>query len=312
MRSRLLTVALGVLLTIGVAEGLVRILDERLPTGTVWPSVESQAKFELLHDLPSTEVVFLGSSITEAAVDPVLFAQKATANSAFNSGIPFSTPFSNEWWLDEVVLRELRPHMVVIGLTAWSGGVRPDQDPLLSRYQEARAARGAPPVALLEHAGVLSEWESRMSDARARALLTDLGHQTGYYDRSIDDAKPVELPYGPPEMPGAEAAAVGRMIDRLRAEDIATFVLIEPGRYPGDKGTIDYDRYIDSVLSHHADWGVPVVDTFHLDWERKWFADLAHFNREGTEEFTSYIAGVIDGMWAEDSRQPVGNPADIA
>jgi hypothetical protein len=312
MRSRLLTVAVGVLLTLGAAEGSIRILDERLPSGTVWPSVESQAKFELLHDLSDTEVVFLGSSITEAAVDPALFAEMSTANSAFNSGIPFSTPFSNEWWLDEVVLRAVRPEMVVIGLTAWSGGARPDHDPLLSRYQEARAARGGPPVALLEHAGVLSEWESRMSDARARSLLTDLGHQTGYYDRSIDDATPVELPYGPPQMPGDEADAVGRMVDSLKAEGIETFVLIEPGRYPGDKGTIDYDGYIDSVLSHEAEWGVPVIDTFHLDWERKWFADLAHFNREGTEKFTSYIAGIIDGLWAEDSGQPARNAADIA
>jgi hypothetical protein len=49
-----------------------------------------------------------------------------------------------------------------------------------------------------------------------------------------------------------------------------------------------------------------------MGWERKWFADLAHFNREGTEEFTSYIAGFIDGLWAEDSGQPVENTADIA
>jgi hypothetical protein len=311
MKSRVLTVTLGVLLALGAAEGVVRIFDERLPAGTTWPSVESQLKFELLRDLSDTQVVFLGSSITEAAVDPALFSEVSMADSAFNSGIPFSTPFSNEWWLDQVVLRELRPQVVVIGLTAWSGGMRPDQDLLLTSYREVRAAPGAPPVALLEHAGVLSEWDSRMSDARARALLTDLGHQTGYYDRSIDDADAVEMPDGPPEMPGAEADAVGRMIDRLKAEGIETLVLIEPGRHSGNKGMIDYDRYIDSLLSHEAEWGVSVLDTFHMTWDRDWFADLAHFNRRGTHEFTSLMAQAIDGLMVDGSSQPGRIAADV-
>jgi hypothetical protein len=310
MRSRVIAVVVGVVLTLGMAEGLMRILDSRLPTGSAWPSIESEAKFEGLRAFSEADVVFLGSSITEAAIDPVELTEGSRIDSAYNSGIPFSTPYSNEWWLNEVVLRQTKPDMVVLGLTAWSGGLGPDRDPLLDKFEEAIGSDDRSGIALLEHAGLLSEWDSRSADSRARDSLTEMGHQTGYYDRSIEDATPLELPFGPSEMPRAEAEAVGRMIDRLREEGIQPLVMVEPGRYPGDNGGIDYDRYIDSVLSHEVEWGVPVLDTFHMRWDRDLFADLAHFNRRGTQEFTSLMAQTIDGLRAERSSQPGRIPAD--
>ena len=77
---------------------------------------------------------------------------------------------------------------------------------------------------------------------------------------------------------------------------IDAIVLIEPGRYPGDNGTIDYERYIASVLRNEDDWGVPVVDTFNQKWDRSFFADLAHFNRLGTDSYTAYMARTITGL----------------
>jgi hypothetical protein len=312
MRSKILSVVVGIVVTLAAAEGVARLLDHRLPAGTQWPSVETDVKYHRLSELPEADVVFLGSSITEAAIDPEAFIAESGAHSAFNSGIPFSSPISNEWWLNEVVLKEVDPELVVIGLTAWSGGSGSSGDRLLKGLKEAPRTPDRGWSALLDQAGLLAEWDARSTEDRTRAFLTELGHQTGYYDRSIDDAEPLDLPFGPLEMPRVEADAVGRMIDRLAEDGVEAVVLIEPGRYPGDSGSIDYDRYIDSVLSHESEWGVPVLDTFHMGWERKWFADLAHFNREGTEEFTSYIAGFIDGLWAEDSGQPVENTADIA
>ena len=105
-----------------MAEGGLRAFGDRLPVRTDWPTVETGVKYELLRQLPEADVVFLGSSITEAAVDPSEFAHASGVGSAFNSGIPFSTLFSNEWWLNEVVLENVEPQLVVIGLTAWSGG----------------------------------------------------------------------------------------------------------------------------------------------------------------------------------------------
>ncbi len=295
MRSRhkIAWVTIGVVLTLAVAEVGLRTFGDRLPASTDWPTVETGVKYELLRQIPEADVVFLGSSITEAAVDPTEFADASGVGSAFNSGIPFSSPFSNEWWLNEVVLGNVEPKLVVIGLTAWSGGRGAERDPLLPGLQLALDSGDDAPLALLRQAGVLSEWDRRMADETARAFLTDLGHQTGYYERSIDDATPLDLPTGPSEMPEDEAAAVRRMIDTLNERGIDAIVLIEPGRYPGDNGTIDYERYIASVLRHEDDWGVPVVDTFNQGWDSSLFADLAHFNRLGTESYTAYVARTI-------------------
>ncbi|MGH8951753.1 MAG: hypothetical protein ACRDX9_10035 [Acidimicrobiia bacterium] len=284
-------IVLGALLALVAAELGLRVVDEGLPVGTDWPSIETDMKYHQLLGLPEADVVFLGSSITEAAVDPVEFAAISGTGTAFNSGIPFSTPFSNEFWLEQVVLPNVQPDLVIIGLTAWSGGGSRENDPLLLGLQAAMEAEGATsPFALIEYAGVLSEWNSRSANDRVRDFLTDLGHQTAYYERSIHDAAPLDLPFGPIDMPKEEIDAVQRMIDRLAVDDIEAMVYIEPGRYPGDNGTVDYDRYIDSILEHSDDWGVPVIDSFHQDWELSWFADLAHFNRQGTEAFTAYMA----------------------
>ena len=93
---------------------------------------------------------------------------------------------------------------------------------------------------------------------------------------------------------------------------IDAIVLIEPGRYPGDNGTIDYERYIASVLRHEDDWGVPVVDTFNQGWDSSLYADLAHFNRLGTDSFTAYVARTITGLRTAQEGKPGQSSADIA
>jgi len=312
-KNKLAWVTIGVILVLAAAEGGLRVVGDRLPVRTDWPTIETGVKYELLRELPEADVVFLGSSITEAAVDPREFADASGVGSAFNSGIPFSSPFSNEWWLNEVVLENVEPKLVVIGLTAWSGGRGAERDPLLPGLRSALDSEDDSeddsgddvPLALLKQAGVLSEWDRRMANETARASLTDLGHQTGYYERSIDNATAVDLPTGPSEMPEDEAAAVGRMIDTLIERGIGAIVLIEPGRYPGDNGAIDYERYIASVLRNEEEWGVPVVDTFNQEWDRSLFADLAHFNRLGTDSYTAYVARTINRLpTAEDHLHP--------
>jgi hypothetical protein len=304
-----------VIIALGMAEGGLRALGDRLPAKTDWPTVETGVKYELLRQLPEADVVFLGSSITEAAIDPREFVDASGVDSAFNSGIPFSTPFSNEWWLNEVVLENVEPKLVVIGVTAWSGGQRAERDPLLAALRLATVSRDDPhdpPSALLGQAGLLSEWDRRMADETVKDHLTDLGHQTGYYERSIDEATPLGVLTGPSEMPEDEAEAVDRMVDTLNERGIEAIVLIEPGRSPGDDGTMDFERYIGSVLRHGEDWGVPVLDTFSQEWDSSLFADLAHFNRMGTKFFTAYIARTITGLQAAQGSKPEQDPADIA
>ena len=168
--NKLAWVTIGLILVLAVAEGGLRAVGDRLPVRTDWPTVETGVKYELLRELPEADVVFLGSSITEAAVEPTEFADASGVGSAFNSGIPFSTPFSNEWWLNEVVLETVEPKLVVIGLTAWSGGRGAEGDPLLPGLRLALDSGDDAPLALLRQAGLLSEWDRRMADETDRGL----------------------------------------------------------------------------------------------------------------------------------------------
>jgi hypothetical protein len=298
--SRLSSVVIGVVLALCLAEIGLRLLSHELPSGSDWPTAEMEVKYQQLSANSDIEVVFLGSSMTEAALDPVEFAAASGLGTTYNSALPFSSPFSNEFWLETVVLEMVDPRLVVIGLPSWSGGDSAESDPVLSRMRTAaaNADSGTQGLALLRHAGVLSEWDARSAGIRLRRLMTDLGHQTAYYDRSIEDSIPLDLPFGPPEMPQQEADAVRRMIDSLSEADIQSLVLIEPGRHPGDDGTVDYDRYIESMLEYSDYWGVPVLDSFHEDWDRSLFADPAHFNSRGTLAFTEYLARSTVGVTA--------------
>jgi hypothetical protein len=290
--KRLLSpVLIGVLLVLGIVEIVLSVIEEELPRGTTWPSIEAEVKYDLLQHMDQADVVFIGSSITEAAVDPELFIRRAGVSSAFNSALPFSTTLFYETWLPEVVLQAVKPHVVVIGIPPWSGGGTRANDPLLERTREAIATGGRQPgLALLRQAGLFSEWDSRAASDRTRFALTDLGHQTGYYERSIDDAAPMDLPIAKSEMGQIAADAMARLIDNLESQGIEVIVMIEPGRYPGGDRGIDYDGFIASVWTHALNWDVPLLDTFHEPWDRSWFADNAHFNRRGTEEFTNYLA----------------------
>lgn len=300
-RGMVLVVA-GMLVALGLGEGVLRLSEPIIPPPSVWPTPETQIKQGQLSHLDSIDVVFLGSSITEAAVDPVALSEESGSGLVYNAALPFSTPFSNEVWLDDVVLRSSKPSLVVIGLPAWSSVDRPGSDPLLSGIESALAYEGghrwADGSALLRNSGVASEWDQRRAQEHLAdsGTLTGLGQQTGYYDRKLDEAGSLELPAVEAQLSDGESAAIGRIIGRLKSLGIESVVMIEPGRYPGTNTVVDEDRFIESVDRHAADWGVPIWDTYHMQWDDSWFADRAHFNRIGTAVFTSRLAPMVQAL----------------
>jgi hypothetical protein len=301
---RIWTIALGALVMVALGETAVGLFEPELPPASIWPTPETQIKQGQMSHIESIDVVFLGSSITEAAVDPAALRETAGTGLVYNAALPFSTPFSNELWLDDVILRRFDPSLVVIGLPAWESAATPDSDPLLAGIQAAldyqQGHQWTDRFALFRNSGVASEWDQR----RARETLadsgslTDLGQQTGYLDRHLGDSTPLELPTANTEMSDQEADAIGRMITRLSGLGIASAVMIEPGHYPGSSSEVDEDGYIASVQTHASEWGVPIWDTYHMGWPDSMFADKAHFNRLGTAAFTQRLAGMVGHLKA--------------
>ena len=91
-------------------------------------------------------------------------------------------------------------------------------------------------------------------------------------------------------------AAMKRSVDTLSRAGRAVVLMIEPGQYPGEVSESETREYLHSIKDLGRDLGVSVWDTYSVGWKPEYFVDEAHFNREGTVAFTSYLAELLMEM----------------
>lgn len=293
-----LVVLVGILTALVAAELGLRVFSDAMPQASAWPSAATELKDRQLGASNTYEVIFLGSSITEASVDPDLLSSR----SAYNSALPFSTPISNEIWL-QGEFDQLDGSVVVLGLPAWPfhGGF--DDDPLAGQIRTALDPETSflDNFALYRNRGVLADWFSRRSRVLtvASGSWTDLGHQTTYYLRSGDSLVGRFPPYGKPQMSDENHSAVEAIAKTVEEGGGTLVLMVEPGRYPGTVRTDEVEQYLGSLQQLAADLDVEYWDTYSLDWDPSLFADEAHFNLEGTILYTNYVSGLLDGLRAD-------------
>jgi hypothetical protein len=302
-RNQLLLIGTGILCALLAGELVMRAIEQDLPRSSPWPTAETEVKYTQLAQIgDQVEVVFLGSSATEAAVDPELFSVLSGRRVVYNAALPFSTPLSNEAWLDEVVLDWASPAVVIIGMPAWPAHTTAENDPLRVGIQEADDLVSDPgvgrSVSLLRNKGVLADWDQRLAREASSGsdLMTSLGHQTGYYHLSNQSLAGRFPPFGAPRMSSENEEAMRRSVDTLTQAGRVVVLMIEPGRYPGEVSKSDTTEYLDSLEDLGRDLRVPVWDTYSERWNPDHFVDEAHFNQEGTVAFTSYLAELIIEM----------------
>ena len=90
--------------------------------------------------------------------------------------------------------------------------------------------------------------------------------------------------------------ALRRTVRTLEDAGIQGILMIEPGHFPGDVSDSDLAIYLESIKALGRDLRVPVWDTYGVGWNPEYFVDEAHFNREGTVAFTSFLADLIIEM----------------
>jgi hypothetical protein len=91
-------------------------------------------------------------------------------------------------------------------------------------------------------------------------------------------------------------AALTRTVSALTQEGIEVVVMIEPGSYPGQFSDSEVESYLTSIRVFGHEMGIPVWDTYSVGWDSSYHADEAHFNREGTIAFTTYLAGLVSEL----------------
>lgn len=121
-RPRILTSLLIVVAFVGASELVVRAAAGRLRDPLLWPDWEAQNKvamMDLLRDRGGASVVFVGSSMINAAADPDLITQRLhLRRPVFNAALNGSGMRAFELWTRKVVVPKLRPKVVVLGFNS--------------------------------------------------------------------------------------------------------------------------------------------------------------------------------------------------
>lgn len=297
-RSRL-SLVLGFLVAVVVAELLMQLLAPQLPAENDWPSADFQVKNAQLSAMEEPpELVIFGTSTSQAAIDPELLANTAGFGSGYNAAAPFSSPRTFLLLLEDLVLPNTSPSVVLIGLPPWAPG-RADSDFLVEsmrRAMESDDKQAIAEPALFQHRGVFADWDARHAHQNLlnSGLWNQDGHFTGYYERG-----PLRDPeWRPPPsdaLDPADELALEELIDSVRVKGARPVLFVEPVCCHRDANRATR-RYVDWLLRSAEDWDVTVWDTYTRDWPLDFYADESHFNRRGTEAFSVFLGNLLQGM----------------
>jgi hypothetical protein len=299
---------IGLALPLLSAEVVLRIFAPSLASPAPWPSVGIETKTEYAERLVGAEVdvLFLGSSITEAAIDPTQLLNDHGISS-FNGAGPYSTPIAMEQWLDRI-LWSLDPEVLVIGLPIWGAPESFDQDVLaqgfhkLEQYEKITQSL-AGSSELWKRRGQLRELIDRGqfrelivldADSVDFASYTDRGHLTIYYDRvrQGNDDSQSGRPF--PGFSGENLEALERIAIAAEARGSQMVLVLEPGGcpdvLPGCANEESAVGALDAVTALAGDLGLGFFNAREFAAADDWFADSAHFNRAGTRAFTQFMA----------------------
>ncbi|MGH2726758.1 MAG: hypothetical protein ACRDKS_07250, partial [Actinomycetota bacterium] len=313
------------LIVLAAAERTLRATASSLAPLNSWNDWEATNKVERMDALAArggASVVFVGSSMVNAAADPALFSRLlGVKRPAFNAALNGASARLIDLWTLDVVVPRLRPKVVVIGLSS-----RELNDNGFASARIFRAVRRSPGGRSI--AGDLSPTE-RIQSIGERALYlvryrTRLRHPStltadpevkrpatvgplGVLDalRIFDHAT-----YRVPErfrdevfpqsldgfvMGGKEFDALGHLVSTLITQKIRVVLVEMPvtddtiAAHP--QGANDYRRFEDVV-------GIFARSTQLVDADA-WFpgtsdfADPMHLNGTGREEFTRRLAALM-------------------
>ncbi|MDG2111956.1 MAG: hypothetical protein P8N02_05015, partial [Actinomycetota bacterium] len=118
-RRRWLRLALGMLLVLGGAELASRVAMSRLPEPLIWPRYEVQRKVDHLDDLGRegcVDAVVLGSSVSDAAIDPA-YLDGDGERTVYNASLAAAESAAWLIWAEEVVIPTTCPRTAIIAVT---------------------------------------------------------------------------------------------------------------------------------------------------------------------------------------------------
>ncbi len=296
------SIAAGFVAAIVIGELALSAMAPAMPSPSLWPTAEMELKSAQLRSLDvEPELVIIGSSTSQAAIDPELLSEATGLRWPYNAALPFSTPASNQVWLEEVVLENTSPSLVIVGVVPWA--THDDSTLLRAVMHEAASSRNSWPEemsTMIRSRGVLADWDrlSARDLLLASGLWTSLGHFTGYYDRRLSNPDEWSPPSRAPLLDPVDEKALKGMVDTAMSKGARTVLLVEPACCHDGEGEGN-ERYLGWLQSRAEAWDVELWDTYSEAWSADLFADSAHLNRRGTELYTKHVAQLITNQVME-------------
>lgn len=300
MGPRWRTVLLGVILVVGLFEVAVRAGAPYLPDPAPWPSPESRLKAAQMDSSGCARLVFLGTSVTESAVNP-----QQLEVSSYNAALPFSTIRSVRYWAEHFVLPDLCPETVVIGVPTWSAefasGLGPDgllrglQNVVEFRQPDDWASGVLNRSELVRRRqqlkSLVEQW-SPASRPERTGLIGPQGNQLGYADRRIDTFPRVASDL---ESKPFDEDAVTELVETIRSAGPDVIFMVEPARCD-PLGVCPDDAARDAMLQHYEamamQFDIPVIDVWR-DFDPALYADPSHLNDRGARQFTELLSSEL-------------------
>lgn len=328
---KVITLLIVVSLLLGV-EWVARRMDNLVPAVLTWDTQFSQDKWEQIQGLDDPiEVVFAGSSVAQADLDPVFFAEASQQfATGYNAAIPSVGPRVWREFMLDTIYRELCPALVVIGVDVRQfSDNQPDGDNSVARYLNARGRLEA-----IDAAGVwdkAEEWlESKSALFRVRprlrepdkmvAWIWDIGDK-GYWRYTnltplgrygSNDARTYEATQEGIDrlantafldfsIGGVETNAIRQMIADARQHGAVPVLVEMPVMNDAlsaalPNGVADLEWFTTVLGDLAEETQVPFIRIPALDDDPKFYSDFYHMNLTGVEAVSRLLAERIDEL----------------
>ena len=319
----------GFVIVVVLLEGAARLLAPHIPGQLVWDTQFTQDKADQIAAAGAVDVVYVGSSVVNAGIDPGLVSANSRFDSGYNTAIPSTTPSTWKIWMRDIVFPDLCPSVVVIGISVrdyndGNVGIPFDLKSYLPSAGRLELYGQFTSASLEQQVGRYSAFvrirsRLRQPEKVARYLvtgrvpgwpatvLTPDGRYTGWDDNDFayPSAESVEQlttkVFVNFSVGGAEDAAVRAIIEEAQALGQQVVVVRMPTMnqliaplLPG--GQDDLDSFERQVERLGVDYGVPVIVYPDMDDNEALFGDLYHMNRAGTTEFSERLGADLDRL----------------
>ncbi len=314
--TRLVAGLVALVLPLALAEVAVRAIEDRLPIPAGWGTPEIPYKLGLLPEA-GADVLVLGSSVTDAGVDPSLLdALAPTERGTFNGSLGAGTLEMVAVAARELWLPALKPKVVVLGVVSRDLNANdPSQAATQQRFfdgMQVGALLGtenlaeridralADTFALWRHRGSLRSFTALRGDAPpgwSSALSADDGQYRLFAEQAYEPTDALfdfirEGALADWAIGQSNLDAIRDIIKAARAVGARVLLVDMPthddwvGLHP--RGVSDMARYRAALQDLADELQVPLMRS--EDYGDEDFADVVHLNEQGAEHLTEEVA----------------------